>query len=593
MQHNRHTNMKTMLKQWTAACHGGLVLLLALALAACGGGGVIPTPGVSLRALDSDFTSRKAVAYSPYRTASNEAGLAAESIPLDNIKQDLQLLQRAGFGAVRLFDSSDKVAAQTIQAIRELNLDMKVMLGVWINTTSGDNAAANSAANNAEIARAVALANAYPEVVKAISVGNETMVSWNTWNPQTTEAMAAYLRDIRSRVSQPITTDDNWAFFAHNSGELDPRTVLNEIDFVSMHTYPFIDAKYGLWDWQQTSASAGSARVVAMMDAAIAKAKADFQAVRSRLDGYGYASMPIVVGETGWKAAVSDGGSEAMRASPVNQKLYHERLLAWKTDPVAPKTIVYFSAFDEAWKQSDDKWGMFNAQRQARCTALAVDNTLTAEAGSCATSDAVSYTASDNQGTVTANQYTVYAEQSTAEEALPGSAVVLNAWQSGTTANASELSATSGDGSLAYRVNPTPLSWGWGMTWGLSGNAEVDLSNFSAGHLQFRLKTAYAGKLEVGFLTGSANDGTAYDVYLPISSGEYGHVNDGEWHTVSIPIADIVARGAPAYGMSVPTSRLLLNRVSNMLVLADRYSYTGNSANVTTPIWVDNIRWTR
>ena len=42
--------------------------VLTLALAACGGGGVIPSPGVSLRALDTDFTSRKAVAYSPYRT---------------------------------------------------------------------------------------------------------------------------------------------------------------------------------------------------------------------------------------------------------------------------------------------------------------------------------------------------------------------------------------------------------------------------------------------------------------------------------------------------------------------------------------------
>lgn len=585
--------MKTMFKQWSAVYQRVLVLLAMLALTACGGGGVIPTPGVTLRALDTDFTSRKAVAYSPFRTATSEAGLAAESIPLDNIKQDLQLLHRAGFGVVRVFDSSDKVAAQTIQAIEELNLDMKVMLGVWINSTSGGNAAANQAANDAEIARAVVLANAHPNVVKAISVGNETLISWNTWNSQTTQVMATYLRQIRSLVSQPITTDDNWAFFAARSGEQNPDPVLNEIDFVSMHTYPFIDAKYSLWDWQQTQATAGSARVAAMMDAAIAKAKDDYQAVRSHLDGYGYASMPIVVGETGWKAAVSDGGSEAMRASPVNQKMYHDRLLAWKQEAGGPKTIVYFSAFDEAWKQTDDKWGMFNAQRQARCTALAVDNTLQAEAGSCATSDAVSYTSADNEGTVTANQYTVYAEQSTAGEALPSSAVVLNAWQGGTTANASELSASSGDGSSAIRVNPTPLPWGWGMTWGLTSNAEVDLSNFSGGNLQFSIKTTYAGKLEVGFLTGSANDGTAYDVYLAISSGQYGYVNDGDWHTVTIPIADIVASGAPAYGMSAPTSRLLLNRVSNMLVLADRYSYTNNSANVTTPIWVDNIRWTR
>lgn len=585
--------MKTMFKKWTTLCTGGLVLLAALVMTACGGGGVIPSPGVSVRALDSDFTNRMAVAYSPYRTATNEAGLAGETIALDNIKQDLQLLQRAGFGMVRVFDSSDKVAAQTVQAIRELGLDMKVMLGVWIASTSGANATANRAANAAEIERAVALANAYPSVVKAISVGNETLVSWNTWNPQTTQDMAAYLHDIRSRVQQPITTDDNWAFYAAQTGEKDPNPVLNEIDFVSMHTYPFTDAQYSLWDWQQSATAAGAQRAAAMMDAAIQKAKADYQRVRTHMDQYGYASMPIIVGETGWKAAPS--GGETMRASPVNQKMYFDRLRAWKQESNAPKTIVYFAAFDEAWKQGDDKWGLFNAQRQARCTVQALNNTLSAETGTCADAAALYYQAAGNQGTITANQYTVYAEQTTAGEALPSSAVVLNAWQNGTTSSPLELDESSGDGVKAMRITPSPLSWGWGMTWGLTANAEVDLSNFQNGTLKFSIKTTYPGKLEVGFLTGSTTDGTAYDVYILLNPGQYGYANDGQWHAVSIPVADVLAHGAPAYGMSAPQSRLLLNRVSNMLVLADRYATTGKSdnANITTPVWVDNIRWNR
>ena len=231
-----------------------------MVLTACGGGGTVPSPGVSIRALDSDFTSRMAVAYSPYRTSTSEAGLGSETIPLANIKQDLQLLRQAGFGAVRLFDSSDKVAAQTVQAIRELNLDMKVMLGLWITAN-------NSAANEAEINRAVALAIAYPDIIKAISVGNETLVSWNTWNPQTTQNMASYLKTVRSRVSQPVTTDDNWAFFAAQNGEKNPDAVLKEIDFVSMHTYPLLDTVHNpnLWDWRQTSVST-SQRAQAMMD---------------------------------------------------------------------------------------------------------------------------------------------------------------------------------------------------------------------------------------------------------------------------------------------------------------------------------------
>ncbi|NDF45169.1 MAG: hypothetical protein EB125_05635, partial [Betaproteobacteria bacterium] len=343
--------MQKLFNQWVNRFRGGLILLCALVLAACGGGGTVPFPGVTLRALESDFTSRMAVAYSPFRTSTNEAGLASESIPLNNIKQDLQLLKQAGFGAVRLFDSSDKVAAQTVQAIKELNLDMKVMLGVWIT-------ASNNAANDAEIARAIALANAHPDVIKAISVGNETLVSWNTWNAQTTQKMAEYLKTIRDRVRQPVTTDDNWAFFAAQGGEKNPAPVLNQIDFVAMHTYPLLDTVHNpnLWDWRR-QAVPESQRAQAMMDAAIARAKFEYQAVRNHLDQNGYSGMPIIIGETGWKAAAS--GGETMRAHPVNQAMYFERLQAWKQEAKAPKTIVYFAAFDEAWKQGDDKWGLF------------------------------------------------------------------------------------------------------------------------------------------------------------------------------------------------------------------------------------------
>lgn len=570
-----------------ALASGAVLVSMVTGLVACGGGGVVPTPGVSVRTLDADFTNRLAVAYSPYRTATSEAGLGAETIPLDNIKQDLQLLGQLGVGAVRVFDASDKVAAQTVQAIRELNLDMKVMLGVWISAN-------NSAANDAEIARAVALANRYPNIIKAISVGNETLVSWNSWNPQTTQSMASYLKSIRSQVTQPVTTDDNWAFFAAQSGEKNPDPVLNQIDFVSMHTYPLLDTVHNpnLWDWRQQSVTPAQ-RAQAMMDAAIARAQYEYRAVRTHLDQYGYANMPIIIGETGWKAVAS--GGETMRAHPVNQAMYFERLRAWKQQGNGPKTIVYFSAFDEAWKQGDDKWGLFNAQRQARCAAQALNASLAAETGSCAAADAVYYQAADNQGTITANRYTVYAEQSTSGEARPSNAAVLNAWQSGTTANATEVAETSGDGLKAMQVNPTPLDWGWGMTWALTNNDEVDLSNFQNGHLNFSIKTTYPGRIEVGFLTGSSGDGTAWDVYLAMAPGDYGYQNDGQWHTVSIPIADITAHGAPGYGMSAPAARLQLNRVSNMFVLADRYAVTGkaSNANVRTPVLVDNIHWSR
>ena len=180
-------------------------------------------------------------------------------------------------------------------------------------------------------------------------------------------------------------------------------------------------------------------------------------------------------------------------------------------------------------------------------------------------------------------------------EARPSVAVLPNAWENNSTAAiAVESDATSGDGSSVYKITPNPLDWGWGMTFGLTDGAEVDLSNFAAGHLNLRIKTTYAGKLEIGFFTGSVSDNTAYDVYRAISSGEYGYQNDGQWHTVRIPVADLVARGAMAYGMNNPAlSRLQLSRVANLLVVADRYAVTRNAANVREPILIDAVYWSR
>ena len=58
-----------------------LMAVMAMVLmAACGGGGGVPYTGVQVRPLSPEFSTRKAVAYSPYRTAANTDGLAAEVI---------------------------------------------------------------------------------------------------------------------------------------------------------------------------------------------------------------------------------------------------------------------------------------------------------------------------------------------------------------------------------------------------------------------------------------------------------------------------------------------------------------------------------
>jgi hypothetical protein len=54
----------------------------------------------------------------------------------------------------------------------------------------------------------------------------------------------------------------------------------------------------------------------------------------------------------------------------------------------------------------------------------------------------------------------------------------------------------------------------------------------------------------------------------------------------------MVANGAPAFNM--PSSAVLqMNRVSNLFVIADRFSVTGNAAGAKPAVLIDDIHWTQ
>ncbi len=582
------TNSLTRIKQ------GASMVLLAMSLLACGGGGGAggdvggggggtDNQQTQLRSLPQAFTQREAVAYSPYRTSNRDA----EVITKDMIEQDLRLLLKAGIGLIRLFDSSDAVGKKILEVITEKNLDLKVMLGLWIASNA-------DSFNQAEIARGIALARDFRSTVLAVSVGNETLVSW-TAHPQQAAQLTTYIQTVRNGVTQPVTTDENWAVLAKETGQQDATSVIRAIDFVALHTYPLIDSVYNptLWDWRQTSVAA-NLRASAMMDSAINRAKIEFNAVKTNLNSLGLSAMPIVVGETGWKAVPS--GNETQRAHPVNQKMYWERLKAWKQSLGGPSNVVLFAAFDEPWKGSDDKWGLFNVDRQARCAVQGLSSDFVAEAGSCDASQAAYYVPVQNNGTVSAARYTVYADVAVTGEAKPSVTPAMNAWDNGATSVAAVVANTgSGDGANAMQITPRPKDWGWGMTFEINNNPE-DLSQFNtdSGRLNFSIKTTYPGKIEVGFLTGTAADSSLYDVYLVLNPGDHGYRNNGEWQQVSIPISLIRAAGAPAFGMGNSSAAVLdMTKVTNPFVIADRFVKTGKTSSSQIPIVVDAIYWSK
>jgi exo-beta-1,3-glucanase (GH17 family) len=548
-------------------------------------------PG-GLRPLSADFSTRKAVNYSPYRSANRDT----EIVTRENVLQDLGLLAQGGFTLIRTFDSSDEFARLMLQIIKDNQINIKVQLGIYIAPTNGTGAVLASALefNNAEVARGIRLAGEFNGIVIAVSVGNESVAFGNN----TPEVMAGYLATVRAGVTQPLTTNDVWDAYAGlpgNSGAGMPAFVTNLIDFAAVHTYPILYASpgyYDPWDWEQ-QAVPEAGRAAAMMDAAVERVKVNFAAVRKYLDSQGHRDLPIVIGEAGWKAVPT--GDLGFLAHPVNQKMFYDRLLAWgdaTKSSGGPLAIFYFEAFDEPWKAvvnpnfNDDGWGLFNVARQARYVVQSLYAASQWAPGSFTLADAV-YAPTVVSPVISANRYTVYADAVTAGEVIAPAAQWFG-FDSPPNAFAGEgTDATlAAEGTRFMEIGPAPSTavgkdYGWGALT-VTNPARVDLSQFlTTGRLNFSVKTTYPGKLMFGF--GTTVAGAVFVVASNTNADGYGYVNDGSWHSVSIPISAFTAAGG----------KFDLTKVTNSLVVADIYDKTLNAKGSTTKVFIDAVYWSK
>ena len=332
------------------------------------------------RTLPAIYSTGKAVNYSPYRTA---GGPITSEVPSDaEILQDLTLLDLAGFNLLRLFGArapaTDVVAEKILRIAAQNFPDMKFQLGVELKGLTS----CSQTDNDYNISYLISNLSKYPNVV-TISVGNETSF-FSRYMPL--PCLEGYIRTIRSQVTQPVTADDDWTFYAGKSDfetservPVKPDTILNLIDFASIHMYPM---SYTVWDWKQTGVPAGPARAQAMMETSLVALKEWYgEVVDYQYVGAGGVtvsvgdSMPITVGETGWKARQTNPASELefYAARPENVKWYFDLLYgnpdeypAWQGSAGGPPMIFYFEAYDETWKGIDDGWGLWDISRQAR-----------------------------------------------------------------------------------------------------------------------------------------------------------------------------------------------------------------------------------
>ena len=293
------------------------------------------------------------ISYGPHRDGQVPGGALPSRAQL---REDLEIL-RQHWSMLRMY-SSQGSAETVLQLIREEKIPMKVMLGVWIATEvrSGDDGTVLEefpqarAANRREIAAAIRLANAYPDIVCAVSVGNETQVFWSS-HKVPLQTLVDAIREVRGQTRVAVTAADDFNFW----NKPESRQVAAEIDFIVAHIY-------AMWAKQP-------------LDRGMPFTEEKYAEVSAMHPG-----RLIVLGEAGWATQKHPAGEQGDlirgEASEEAQKAYYSQFIAWTTRERIAN--FYFEAFDENWKggaepdEAEKHWGLFRADRTPKPAVAAV-----------------------------------------------------------------------------------------------------------------------------------------------------------------------------------------------------------------------------
>ena len=284
------------------------------------------------------------ICYGPHRQGQSPEG---EQPTTEQLLEDLRIMGRH-WKMLRMYGSGE--GTQTVlDLIKEYELDLRVVVGAWLGPetrvdTSGvvvEQYPNTRMANQEQVNAAIRLANAYPDLVAAITIGNETQVYWS-FHPMREQTLIHYLRQARAMTSVPVSTADVSTYWAKPKS----RAVADEVDFIVTHIY-------AMWNRQA-------------LDTALAWTEQQYA------DGVAqHPDQTFVIGEAGWATSTRDGGDDGEQiigeASEAAQRTFYNDFMAWTMKNNIPS--FFFEAFDENWKggshpdEAEKHWGLYHADR--------------------------------------------------------------------------------------------------------------------------------------------------------------------------------------------------------------------------------------
>jgi exo-beta-1,3-glucanase (GH17 family) len=285
-----------------------------------------------------------AVAYGCYR----KGQAPGQTGPSDTeLLEDLGIISNH-WNLIRVY-GADQDTKRILKLIDEHDLPIKVIQGIWLSPEDSDPKEKEN--NIKSVLLGIELANRYPDIVIALSVGNETQVFWSG-HKMPAEALIRYIRAVRANVAAPVATADDYLYW--NTPESRPVAV--ETDFVFTHIHP-------LWNGKK-------------LEEAIDWFDQTYRSVQEL-----HPDRTVVIGETGWatnynSAKTGPGEQGSLVKGEVGydaQASFLIELNQWIDSNLV--TTFLFEAFDEPWKgggensppsEIEKNWGVFNEDRSPK-----------------------------------------------------------------------------------------------------------------------------------------------------------------------------------------------------------------------------------
>ncbi|MBN9538691.1 MAG: hypothetical protein IKE60_19265 [Reyranella sp.] len=267
----------------------------------------------------------QSVSFAPYRPG--QSPLTRTFPTPDQIESDLKRLQ-GKVGAVRTYSTAENLETVPQKAGK---YGLKVWHGAWLNN--------NEKENLEQINLLIDHANKYKDTIERVIVGNEVLLRKDL----TASQLRRYIRQVKQRVTQPVTYADVWEFWLRNP------QLADEVDFITIHILPY---------WEDEPI--GLERREPDGKLSIEKHLVDiYKKVQAR-----FPDKKIVIGETGWP---SDG---RMRSDARPGRVEQVKFFSIFRQAAEREKFDYnvIEAFDQYWKARQEgtvgaSWGLIDAQR--------------------------------------------------------------------------------------------------------------------------------------------------------------------------------------------------------------------------------------